>query len=49
MWQFLSNWGYLGDFIAGILGGFFSSPCATPVLVVLLAVVAKEGSLLWEL
>ena len=39
--------GYLGAFIAGILGGFFSSPCATPVLVVLLAVVAKEGSLLW--
>lgn len=39
--------GFLGAFIAGILGGFFSSPCATPVLVVLLAIVAKEGSLLW--
>ena len=38
--------GFLGAFIAGILGGFFSSPCATPVLVVLLAIVAKEGSLL---
>lgn len=39
--------GFVGAFIAGILGGFFSSPCATPVLVVLLAMVAKEGSLLW--
>ena len=39
--------GFLGAFIAGVLGGFFSSPCATPVLVVLLAMVAKEGSLLW--
>ena len=39
--------GFLGAFIAGILGGFFSSPCATPVLVVLLAIVAKEGSLLF--
>ncbi|WP_418791851.1 cytochrome c biogenesis CcdA family protein [Phosphitispora sp. TUW77] len=39
--------GFLGAFAAGILGGFFSSPCATPVLVVLLAMVAKEGRLLW--
>lgn len=39
--------GFLGAFFAGVLGGFFSSPCATPVLVVLLAIVAKEGSLLW--
>lgn len=39
--------GFVGAFIAGILGGFFSSPCATPVLVVLLAMVAREGSLLW--
>ena len=39
--------GYGGALVAGVLGGFFSSPCATPVLVVLLAVVAKEGSLLW--
>jgi cytochrome c-type biogenesis protein len=39
--------GFTGAFIAGVLGGFFSSPCATPVLVVLLAIVAKEGSLLW--
>lgn len=39
--------GFFGAFLAGILGGFFSSPCATPVLVVLLAMVAKGGSLLW--
>ncbi len=39
--------GYSGAFIAGILGGIFSSPCATPVLIVLLAVVAGSGSFLW--
>lgn len=39
--------GYAGAFIAGILGGLFSSPCATPVLVVLLGIVAKYGDLLW--
>lgn len=39
--------GFVGAFIAGILGGFFSSPCATPVLVALLAMVAEKGSLLW--
>ena len=39
--------GFVGAFFAGVLGGFFSSPCATPVLVVLLAMVAKEGSLIW--
>ncbi|MFZ5975707.1 MAG: cytochrome c biogenesis CcdA family protein [Bacillota bacterium] len=39
--------GYIGALIAGILGGVFSSPCATPVLIVLLAVVAGQGTLLW--
>lgn len=39
--------GYIGALIAGILGGIFSSPCATPVLVALLAVVAESGSMLW--
>lgn len=39
--------GFVGAFFAGVLGGFFSSPCATPVLVVLLAMVAREGNLLW--
>lgn len=36
--------GYIGAFVAGVLGGLFSSPCATPVLVVLLSIVAKEGN-----
>lgn len=40
-----SRRGYLGAFVAGVLGGFFSSPCATPVLVVLLGFVAKSGDL----
>mgnify|MGYP000844957559 FL=1 len=35
--------GYAGAFLAGVLGGFFSSPCATPVLVVLLSIVAGSG------
>jgi cytochrome c-type biogenesis protein len=39
--------GYIGAFIAGILGGVFSSPCATPVLVVLLGIVARNGNVLW--
>lgn len=39
--------GYAGAFIAGVLGGFFSSPCATPVLIALLAMVAEKGNLLW--
>ncbi|MDF2685338.1 MAG: thiol:disulfide interchange protein [Clostridia bacterium] len=39
--------GFIGAFLAGILGGLFSSPCATPVLIVLLAFVAKEGNLLF--
>lgn len=39
--------GYLGALLAGVLGGVFSSPCATPVLVVLLALVAKSGNMGW--
>jgi cytochrome c biogenesis protein CcdA len=39
--------GYIGAAAAGMLGGIFASPCATPVLVVLLAMVAQRGSLLW--
>ncbi len=39
--------GYLGALLAGILGGLFSSPCATPVLIVLLSIVAGGGNLLW--
>jgi cytochrome c-type biogenesis protein len=37
--------GYMGSFVAGMLGGLFSSPCATPVLVVLLSIVAKQGNI----
>lgn len=39
--------GFVGAFIAGILGGIFSSPCSTPVLIALLALVAGKGSVLW--
>lgn len=39
--------GYIGALIAGILGGIFSSPCSTPVLIALLAIVAGKGSILW--
>ena len=39
--------GMIGAFLAGILGGIFSSPCSTPVLIALLAIVAGEGNLLW--
>lgn len=39
--------GFLGAFIAGILGGIFSSPCSTPVLIALLAIVAGKGSIAW--
>ena len=39
--------GYVGAFFAGILGGVFSSPCATPVLIVLLGIVAKSGNVAW--
>lgn len=40
-----SKKGYWGAAIAGLLGGLFASPCATPVLVVLLAMVAKQSNL----
>ena len=30
--------GYIGALITGMLGGLFSSPCATPVLIALLAI-----------
>ncbi len=39
--------GGTGAFIAGLLGGVFSSPCATPVLIVLLAIVSIQGNILW--
>ncbi len=36
--------GFIGALIAGVLGGVFSSPCSTPVLIALLAVVAGSGN-----
>lgn len=39
--------GYVGALVTGMLGGLFSSPCATPVLIALLAIAAGSGSLLW--
>lgn len=39
--------GYAGALLTGVLGGLFSSPCATPVLIALLAVAAGGGNLLW--
>jgi cytochrome c biogenesis protein CcdA len=39
--------GYIGAAITGLLGGLFASPCATPVLIVLLAMVAEKGNLVW--
>ncbi len=33
--------------IAGILGGVFSSPCSTPVLIALLAIVAGSENMLF--
>lgn len=39
--------GFLGAVIAGLLGGLFASPCATPVLIALLAVVARDGRIIW--
>ncbi len=42
-----SKKGYIGAAITGMLGGLFASPCATPVLIVLLAMVAEKGNLVW--
>ncbi len=39
--------GFIGAFLAGVLGGVFSSPCSTPILIALLAIVAGKGSVLW--
>ena len=39
--------GIVRAFLAGVLGGIFSSPCSTPVLIALLAIVAGEGKMLW--
>ena len=37
--------GFIGAFIAGVLGGIFSSPCSTPVLIALLAMIAGQDNM----
>lgn len=39
--------GIVGSFLLGLFFGVVSSPCATPVLVVLLTVVATKGEILY--
>ena len=39
--------GVLGALSAGILSGIFSSPCSTPVLVALLAIVASSSNMIF--
>ena len=38
--------GIVGAFLLGILGGIFSSPCSTPVLIAILTFVAEKGNIL---
>ncbi len=37
----------LGAFLLGIIGGIFDSPCSTPILISILAIVATKSSLLY--
>ena len=39
--------GFLGAFLLGLLFGVVSSPCAVPILAVLLAFVAEKGNVLY--
>lgn len=44
----VSRKGYIGAFLIGMLNGVFASHCATPVMIALLAMVAKaDGSTVW--
>lgn len=44
----ISKRGYIGAFLIGMLNGVFASHCATPVMIALLAMVARaDGSTLW--
>jgi len=38
--------GIIGAFLLGIVGGIFSTPCSTPVLIAILAFVAEKGNIL---
>jgi cytochrome c biogenesis protein CcdA len=42
-----SRRGMIGAFLLGLLFGVISSPCATPVLAVILAIVAAQGKILY--
>lgn len=37
--------GYIGALISGLLGGLFSSPCATPVMIALMSMISGTGGL----
>ena len=39
--------GYIGALIVGMMAGLFASPCSTPILISLLAIVASTGNLFW--
>ena len=39
--------GFVGAFLTGILAGIFASPCSTPILVALLAIIAGDGRFFW--
>lgn len=41
--------GMIGAFIFGVVGGIISSPCSTPVLIVILTFVAIKGNILYGL
>lgn len=38
--------GYIGAFLLGMLGAVFSTPCSTPVLVAILALVSSSGNII---
>lgn len=37
---------FLGAFFLGILGGFFDSPCSTPILIVILTFISQSNNIL---
>jgi len=39
--------GYIGAFLLGLIFGVVSTPCAVPILAVLLAFVAEKGNVLY--
>ena len=39
--------GMLGALFLGILGGIFSSPCSTPVLILLMGIIGTKGNLIF--